>query len=247
MYSMSNNEDTLAFTVSSRLANIDRMVDEINNFVKEYGDFNTSSLIQIFRELMLNAIEHGNKNISEKCVEITLENIDTNRYLLQVKDEGEGISSDFFPVKDELRSAGIRNRGLALINSLADEFLKGEEQNSLSAYITLPKSFDWGVVYSDEKTLIEPTRDISAAVLEDLRKLLFQWLENDTPSCELSLKYATNLDSVSLSLLISFSVYLNESEKADNFVISGVSPDLKILFEMTQLGRLFRIEDAVKI
>lgn len=244
MYNISESDEALIVTSSSQLENIDRIVDDILNFVTTLGSYNTVSLTQVVRELVLNAMEHGNKNSIEKNVQVKLSKLEKNRFSLLVNDEGDGISSDLFPVKKELTSESERSRGLALINSLVDEFRKGDDPTSMLVYMTLPKQFNWGVSHTELKTLIEPTRDISAAVLEGLRKLLFEWLDSEIPNCELSLKHANSLDSVSLSLLISFSVYLKKSDKKDGFVISNVSPDLKILFQMTQLGRLFKIEDA---
>lgn len=244
MYNISRTDEVLTIKTSSQLENIDRVVDEVAHFVASMGAYNSASLIQVVRELLLNAMEHGNKNSIEKSVEVEVTQLDKNRISLQVKDEGEGISSELFPVKKELDSESERSRGLALINSLVDEFRVADDSRSLIVYMTLPKQFDWGVVRTDEKTVIEPTRDISAAVLEGLRRLLFEWLDSDIPACELSLKHANSLDSVSLSLLISFSVYLKKSAKEEGFVITNVSPDMRILFQMTQLGRLFRIEDA---
>lgn len=244
MYNISRSDEVLTVKTSSQLENIDRIVDEVSHFVASMGGYNTASLIQVVRELVLNAMEHGNKNSIEKSVEVEVTQLEQNRISLKVTDEGEGISSELFPVKKELDSGSERSRGLVLINSLVDEFKIGDNPCTLLVYMTLPKQFDWGVVRTAEKTVIEPTRDISAAVLEGLRKLLFEWLDSDVPACELSLKHANSLDSVSLSLLISFSVYLKKSDKEEGFVISNVSPDLRILFQMTQLGRLFRIEDA---
>ncbi|MGL1888910.1 MAG: ATP-binding protein [Reichenbachiella sp.] len=240
---MQKNEEMLSFIVSSQLENVDRMADDTHQFIVQLGEYNDSVLIQVMRELTLNAIEHGNQGDSDKSVEVTMNILESGRIHLRVKDEGNGLSDDVFPVKRSLEVASPRQRGLAMVNSLVDELKKGEDTQSVEAFITLQKLFDWGVTETDGKMVIQPNRDISASVVDALRRLLFKWLDTGVPFCELSLINTKSFDSVSLSLLISFSKYLNESEKKNCFSITGVSQDVMMLFRLTQIRRLFKIEE----
>ncbi|MGL1935413.1 MAG: ATP-binding protein [Fibrobacterales bacterium] len=246
MYTMQKNEEMLSFIVSSQLENIDRMAEDISQFIAQFGEYNDSVLIQVMRELTLNAIEHGNLGDIDKSVEVIMNILENGRVLLRVKDEGSGFSDDVLPVKRALQEASSRRRGLALVNSLVDELKKGEDTMSVEAFITMQKLFDWGVSETDEKMIIQPNRGVSASVVDELRRLLFKWLDTGVPSCELSLIHTKSFDSVSLSLLISFSKYLNDSEKKDCFSITGVSQDVMMLFRLTQIRRLFKIEELTQ-
>jgi anti-anti-sigma factor len=245
MYKVDKDDESISFKVSSQLANVDRVVADICSYVAEIDNFNDLDLVQVIRELMLNAIEHGNKNDIEKVVTVKLTILAQGRFLLNIKDEGEGIPTDLFPVKGQLNSSGARSRGLILVNSLVDEVLLGRTASAIVAYITLAPKFGWGITKDDNYLLIKPANDFSATVLDELRIHLFDWLESNTSKCELCLTNVNNLDSVSLSLFIAFAGHLKEKEKEDDFIITGVSSTIMQLFKMTQISKLFTIEERI--
>lgn len=80
----------------------------------------------ILNELIVNGALHGNECLVSKSVELCLE-ICENKLIIQVKDEGDGIS-DFDLARynpTDLKSWG---RGLVLVNGLSDEFYIDENK-----------------------------------------------------------------------------------------------------------------------
>ncbi len=79
-----------------------------------------TSCALVLNELLHNTIEHGFARVNEGNVYVRLSTVD-DRIVLEVTDEGEGLSPDF-----DLRRG--RNLGLQIVSTLAREDLKGTFQ-----------------------------------------------------------------------------------------------------------------------
>lgn len=95
------------------------------------------------------------------------------------------------------------------------------------------------------------TRDIfwaqgtlSAAVTEDFQRELDVWLASSTGSQALVVDFSQVefLDSAILVVLVN--AYKKTQLQGKALMLSGVSPELKIIFELTQLDRVFSIYDT---
>ena len=99
--------------------NLDKCVEE-----EKYINFLIAS-----SEALLNAIVHGNKENSEKKVELRIVD-ESNKFTLSIKDEGNGFNLEKIPdpTKDE-NLFKENGRGLFIIKSLVDSFecISGKE------------------------------------------------------------------------------------------------------------------------
>lgn len=241
MYVVNKENSSISFEVSSQLKNIDRIVKEIKEFILLKKTYSLQELEQVLRELMLNAVEHGNRNDMAKNFSVSLSFVNDNRIELEVTDEGEGFGNDFFPIKRECRQGDPRNRGLILVNSIVDELKLGNTKSSIKAYLTLNIAFNWGVTQTDDTLQIMPVSNFSASSLEELRTILFQWLDENRSNCVLNLVNIDVLDSVTLSFLISFSQYLKREKRETEFLITEVHPLIMELFQLTQICSLYTV------
>ncbi len=242
MDSITKDTDLLQCSVSSQLENVDRIIEEMKLFLSDMNAGNTAQLVQVVRELALNGIEHGNEGDVAKKITLEIIKIAERRIKISVGDEGEGLPADLFPITHEIKVTDKRTRGLVLVNSLVDELTYSDTEQCVIAYCNLTSKFSWGIQQTEEELYIEPSIDISATVLDAFRKILFDWLDGEVPHCNLNLKNVASLDSVTLSLMIAFSEHLGTYNKREQFVITGVSEELMVLFNMTQMGRLFTIK-----
>ena len=73
----------------------------------------------ILNELIVNGALHGNECMKDKCVNLTI-TLNDNKLIIEVEDEGKGISYDF----DEYNPFDFKSwgRGLILVKGLSDEF-----------------------------------------------------------------------------------------------------------------------------
>jgi len=122
-----NNPDfhTYYFSCHSLISNIDYIAKQISDICEYFKiDQQTKFYVNIvLRELMLNAIEHGNQENADKIVEIifSLHLLD-KICILSIKDEGKGFDwknlSKMIGNEDILRN---RHRGIFIVENLADK------------------------------------------------------------------------------------------------------------------------------
>ena len=114
-------ENAFHAVITSQEQSILKLLDTVNNLIelvypKEYGNF--SDLKMAIYEGLSNAVEHGNKNHSEKNIFFNLE-LKMDKIMVHIKDEGKGFDTNSRTFRKG-RKKNI-NRGLNLIHHLMDE------------------------------------------------------------------------------------------------------------------------------
>lgn len=105
--------------VDNILEKLDKMIDN-KDIIFE--------LKLIMNELIINGIFHGNKYVESKVVQISIE-LEDDKILIHVKDEGTGVQYDFKSYNPmDLKCGG---RGLVLVRGLSDELIL--EDNKITA------------------------------------------------------------------------------------------------------------------
>ena len=93
------------------------------------------------------------------------------------------------------------------------------------------------------KEIFRAQGTLSAAVTEDFQREIDVWLAANTGSQALVVDFTQVdfLDSAILVVLVN--AYKKVQLQGQVLMLSGVSPELKIIFELTQLNRVFPIYD----
>ena len=244
MFQWEESPDQAQCRFSSSLPLIERAVGQFRDFVPtEEGD--CEPLIQVLRELLLNAIEHGNDSRPEAEVAAELIRKSPGRFQVTVRDQGKGFRIQGEGDPDMPDGASERRRGLAIVHTLCDEFRVSPDEGRVTAWITLTKSVHVNATNNgDGRVVIRPDGDLSAATAEEFREALLEWLEGTVPEAVLDLAQVRGIDSIGLSVLLAFHRDLEERGPARNFHITGVNPRLYSLFQMTRIERLFDIRAA---
>lgn len=127
--------DFFEMTIPSKLGNIPSYVDKISNFVNSKGYFTDDkfNLVLILKEILTNAIEHGNKLDESKNVFIRITPLEKN-ICITIRDEGTGfnIADTFAKQKKDLFSE--RGRGLVIIYEYADKVEFNESGNEIKVF-----------------------------------------------------------------------------------------------------------------
>lgn len=104
-------------------------------FLSRHGISEHSSFNVVLRELLLNAIVHGNRGETERTVRCEVVHVGEGRFRIVVEDEGEGFD---YRALDTLLPADpkrIRHRGYKLVNALSDQLEFNREGNQVTAYV----------------------------------------------------------------------------------------------------------------
>ncbi len=134
-----------------------RTADRLLIFLREIADLPGREKREVgtaFREMLLNAIEHGGRFDPEQYVEITY--VRARRMVMcRIKDPGEGFSLDEIqhaaianPPEDPIRHLALRNElglrpggyGVLMARHLVDELIYGEKGNEVLLVKYLPQN-----------------------------------------------------------------------------------------------------------
>ncbi|MDH4224332.1 MAG: ATP-binding protein [Deltaproteobacteria bacterium] len=241
MYQSHTDNNKLIIRFSSDLAAADRVVLESQDFFGRFAQGNQSDVKTVLRELLINAVEHGNRGNPDKQVECVVEYLGGERFKLEVKDEGEGF--DPFQLKVDMDDPlQTRKRGYSLINQLADVVEFEDHGSRVTAFVSITR--ETGVDVLDEagwKVLV-PTGNLTASSAENLRKILVDLFEMDFKKFRFDLKYVEDMDSMALGVMAGFGKMMEEKTGDKALVVSNANRDLVNLFRMTRLEKVYRME-----
>lgn len=117
------NEEKKELNLPSRLESIDKAVIEALNFASHVGfsDEEVYAIDMAVREVVANAVKHGNKEDETKAVEITLRNSNEG-FEVTVRDFGKGFAVEEVPdptnPENLLKANG---RGILFMKTFMDE------------------------------------------------------------------------------------------------------------------------------
>ncbi|GAB4132136.1 MAG: hypothetical protein Fur0046_01670 [Cyanobacteria bacterium J069] len=88
-------------------------------------------------------------------------------------------------------------------------------------------------------TVVQPAGALNASNASAFQRQLATLLTSDCPSVLVDLSQVETLDSAGLMVLVSAQTAAQQRQK--RFGICGVSPSIRIIFEVTQLDRAFTL------
>ena len=238
MFQASEDQGTISFTLSSEAALVDRVVAASKDYLAQFGVTHLADITIVLRELLINAIEHGNGNDRSKTVTCTICNLGATRFQLIVEDQGAGFAHgacDFTMPK----SGETRHRGLPLVNSSCDELEFNERGNRVTAFMTILNPTGFPLVVEGDTAVITPSGDLTAASADTLRRLLLTETDNGRRRFRFDLGQVRDLDSVSLSVLVAFAQLLRATGAPYVIGLVNCSEDLLSLFRLTRLDQDF--------
>ncbi|MEZ4528134.1 MAG: ATP-binding protein [Desulfobacterales bacterium] len=241
MFNMTENTGSVSFIFSSEMQLADRAVRICRNFMEELSVSNFSEFRLVLRELLINAIEHGNKNDTQKTVNCCIDHLGGTRFRIIVGDEGEGF--DYRALAAELSDdpRQIRSRGYALIRSFADRLEFNDKGNWITVYIAVAQQTHFHVSEDQDWRIITPTGDITASNAEECRKILVELADQGHRKFRFDFSKVEDVDSVGLSLLIIFSKMLDKKGGEKRLEILNPRKSLENLLRMTRIDRIYRV------
>lgn len=242
MFTVTETDNCISFELSSDMRNVDRVIRETKAFMAESGSEATEGFNIVIRELLLNAIEHGNSNVPDKQVLCSIGQVKDDLFEIKVKDEGEGFEHSGIDMNVPEDPEQIRHRGFSIISEFSKRIIFNEKGNEINVYIQAPKETNFEVINQDESVLIRPSSDITASVADSFQQLLQDLVKKGQRHFSFDFLKVEDLDSVSLSIFIVLFKTLNSLEgTSQKLEIVNVNHDLMILFQMTKLTELYTI------
>jgi anti-sigma regulatory factor (Ser/Thr protein kinase) len=128
----------VSFRVPSSTESIGTAIRRLNLFLKHYevSEQSASQAMIILRELLVNAITHGNKGNDATPVRVLLEHVQNNRFKIEVEDMGAGFNHAEIDTVIPDNPKAISNRGYALVKAYSDYFEFNDKGNRVSAFFS---------------------------------------------------------------------------------------------------------------
>jgi len=241
MFEIDEQNDAIVFTLSSEMHLVDNVIKESQRFLRQFDITEFSGFKLILRELLNNAVEHGNYNISDRAVVCSLQRIGDKRFKVSVQDEGKGFDYGKLVMTLPEDPRQIRNRGYALVNAFSDQINFNDKGNRVSVYITFMEETTYNVLKKNDWQIIIPSGDLTASTADNFRIRLIELLDNGHARYRFDFQNVADIDSVSLSVLIIFARTLSSREEKGQLEVMNMSRDLQELFHMTRMDQLFHI------
>lgn len=202
MFEVNENTDNIQFSFDSKIIYVNRVIEESHIFFHQL-DIDTSELSNlnlVLRELVNNAVEHGNKSNEEKTVACTVTHLGNKRFKIDVEDQGDGFQHNMIDWEIPLDPRQTRNRGFALINTFSDQIKFNDKGNRVTVFMNLSRDIDFQVDRRDNLTIITPGGNITAAEEKNFAHSSNRcWKTGQTVSVSISKMLKISIQSASAS------------------------------------------------
>ncbi|NIA12668.1 MAG: hypothetical protein GWP08_01215 [Nitrospiraceae bacterium] len=136
--------DTIVLTISSERAMLGTVMERLTPFLRRFAFSDFSKMKVVLRELLVNAIEHGNHCGAHRKTTCRIERVDHLCFRITVEDEGEGFRHDLIDMSLPLDPRRVENHGYVLINAFSDSLQFNDSGNRVTAYVTVAQDIPAG-------------------------------------------------------------------------------------------------------
>jgi anti-anti-sigma factor len=236
-----HDQDGITMELPSDLRLVDQVVEQARKYVREQGVERSPGLGLILRELVNNAIEHGNAGEQDHMVKVRVESVGELRFLVRVEDKGEGFDHSALDLRLSEDPNQERNRGLPMVNAYADELLFENNGSVVLAYLTVKRETLFETDEEDGVQCITPTGDLSSSVAEPFRSLLVSCLDEGRTRFRFDLSHVSDIDSVALSIFVIFANMVAKRDEDNLLEVVNASEDIREMFHLTRLSRVYSV------
>jgi serine/threonine-protein kinase RsbW len=112
-------------------------MEEFDRFIKQYDFVDYQGMVIVLRELLINAIVHGNKERLESIVTCRIDGIEGKMFKIEVEDEGSGFDYKSINMDIPEDPRALKRRGYILINALSDQIIFKGKGNQIIVYMDM--------------------------------------------------------------------------------------------------------------
>ncbi len=112
------DSQAVTLMIASDVSYIHAAVRRAEAFIQEYAEDNSSKIAVVLRELLSNAITHGNNNDIDRTVQCRIEHAGGGQFKVVVEDEGDGFDYGNLDTALPDDPRNLRHRGYVLVRNL---------------------------------------------------------------------------------------------------------------------------------
>ncbi len=114
------SDDSLSIIVVSEASRIPLILERVAQFARRQGVWDSDGLLLVVRELLMNAIQHGNGSDMARTAMIRVARRG-GLFEVQVDDEGEGFDYESLVLDLPEDPQSLTKRGLVLVHELSED------------------------------------------------------------------------------------------------------------------------------
>jgi anti-sigma regulatory factor (Ser/Thr protein kinase) len=127
---------SIFFEFYSHRKSVFETIDNSSSFFSKFiSESEAIGLKVILRELLMNAVVHGNKSKGELLVKCAIEHLGDKAFKISVEDEGGGFDYGSVADDDQDFQHHRKGRGYLLINRLCDRIHFNEKGNRITVHL----------------------------------------------------------------------------------------------------------------
>jgi anti-sigma regulatory factor (Ser/Thr protein kinase) len=146
MANVERDSTSLSFSYPSYESAAFFILDKVESFIKERTQAEATKALLVLREILVNAIVHGNKKNPRRYVNIRVTDLGDDSFSAEVEDEGSGFDYAQIEARLPKRGPGIGQHGYRLIKDLVDDLEFGEGGRRVVATVSLDRA-ESGLLY----------------------------------------------------------------------------------------------------
>ena len=133
MLKIYERKNTLRMIISSETSLIRSVVQISKEYLADNYPEQVADLEVVLRELILNAIRHGNNENRNKLININIAPCNFGSLKISVQDEGQGFDLRAVNLDLPANAMAAGNRGLKLVNALSKSLSYDSKENRITA------------------------------------------------------------------------------------------------------------------
>ena len=135
MFLRSEEGNTIVYKISSEMRHVDSVVEHCKEDLSRFNIISDGTEFKVIvRELLNNAVKHGNHEIAEKTVTCNIEYLGARRFKIVVEDQGNGFNYGNINMDLPKNVGQVKRKGYALINAFSKRIEFNEKGNRISVY-----------------------------------------------------------------------------------------------------------------
>jgi anti-sigma regulatory factor (Ser/Thr protein kinase) len=145
-FQVNENDTTVSFHFPSDRTLLNAALGAAKASLRKWGIQQAEPILLSVRELLVNAIVHGNKNDATKQVVYQLRKSPDGGLTISVEDEGSGFDPELFDMDLHDHPKHLAKRGLVLIRALSETIIFDAAKGRIKTYLNprqLEESLPW--------------------------------------------------------------------------------------------------------
>ena len=237
MFDIQENGNRLQIIISSEIQLVDKVLDCLESGIQNLESSQLFALKLIAKELLCNAISHGNQNKIEKsvtCIFIKL----SNQFLLQIEDQGEGFDIDQINWEISEDASNPRNRGLAMVNHYADSIEFNSTGSKISAWFKTTQQTQFELIKQNDCILLSVIGNLGVSNISELERYLNQCMDFDI-NIHIDIGQVFEIDSMAIGALLSFGYNFKSKETTHKIKLLNIQKEIEILLNFVHANKFY--------